>query len=338
MRGIYAKVLIILLIIIALIANHSECASNSVTLLLKSYQEEYVLHEPLHFSGTLINNTGSNIHIGGMEKFNENMELLYLVIEYEDGSITKRRTCYYYETVLRSPYYEGQSLKTGESYSFDIYPNRTYSILNMKERNWTFPKPGIYLVTLAYAVDDFWQVLWKPEGDALYSNQITINIVPPTTPEKEILDTYWNDLIKDWDGKHLYYFDRALINNMIAKHSSEPLIKYMYYALLHNAYTYDGIDYQLADINAQHLMNNYPDFRKGQIRRMYAEYMIHSGRMNEALNMLNEALIIMPTLKDDYYFMKTKINLEAGDSSAFYKWKRRRNKDVDMKEYHTYKN
>lgn len=315
--------------LIILLLAQSAFTEGNVTLVFTSYQREYILHEPVHFTGALINNSDHTVNIYHMEKFDENMECTFLEIQSPDGSKTKRRSSYGTSLELLSPKYLGQMLKPGNTFTFDIFPNRSQLLTYPHKGGWTFPEPGTYKVRLAYIVEEFRENLWKPEGNVLYSNQITLRIKSPSPIEREILDAYWDGVSVDWDGTNMSGFNTPELQIVLGKYPNEPLIKYVHFALLNASYTIDGPDFQMASMHFEHLVINYPNFRPGQIRRRYAGMLIHGGgRREEGLRILEEALSLKPGLKDDYRLMKLKINTEAGNGSAFWKWRRTKSQKI----------
>lgn len=307
---------------------HGHAADGEVALKLRSYQDVYVLHEPVQFIGELKNNSDEIVRLHSMESLaDENMSYLFLEIITPEGEKQERRTCFMLVDYFAFPEYKGEPLLPGETFGFDIFPNHTNSIGNILKGGWTFPEVGEYKVRLAYEVEDAMEYLWKPPGNRLYSNQITIRIVEPTPAQKEILAAYWKDSVSDgmtWDGKLMSGFDVRELNRVVQKYPNEPFIKYPLFALLNTETLVPDLSH--AAPHAQYLMSHFPDFRPGQVRRTYAAALIESGRQAEGLKVLDEALTLEPRLKDNFDFMMMKVGTEKGSEAAFWRWVREREK------------
>jgi hypothetical protein len=177
---------------------HVHAADGEVALKLRSYQDVYVLHEPLQFIGELINNSDQLVRLNSMEGLaDENMMYLFLEIITPNGEKQERRTCFSFVDYFTNVEYKGEPLWPGEMFGIDIFPNSTSSIEDVTKGGWTFPEVGEYKVRLAYEVEDAMEYLWKPPGNRLYSNQITIRVIEPSPAQKEILAAYWKGSISN---------------------------------------------------------------------------------------------------------------------------------------------
>jgi len=305
-------------------------AEGDVSLTLRSYQDVYVLHEPLQFMGELRNNSDQLVLLNSMEGLSdENMRDLFLEIITPNGEKQERRTCFSYVHYFTNAEYKGQPLWPGETFGIDIFPNHTYPITYSRGDNggWTFPEVGEYRVRLVYEVEDFMMYLWKPPGNRLYSNQITIRVIEPSPAQKEILAAYWKDSVSDgeaWDGKLMYGFDAKELNRVLQKYPTEPFVKYAIFALLNLESPMNHPDLANATDHAQYLMSHFPDFRPGPVRRAYAAALIASGQEAEGLKVLDEAITIEPRLKDNFNIMMLKVGTERGGKAGFWQWKRER--------------
>jgi hypothetical protein len=305
-------------------------ATDFVTLNLRSHQDVYVLHEPVQFMGELKNSSGEIVRLQSMRDLaDENMRYLFLEIITSEGEKQERRTCFGFIDYVAFPEYKGEPLLPGESYDFDIFPNHTYSIRqeDMMKGGWTFPEAGEYKVRLVYEVESFREHLWKPPGNRLYSNQITIRVVEPMPAQKEILAAYWKDSVSGgmtWDGKFMSGFDVKELNRVVQKYPNDAFIKYPLFALLNTESSMAVPDLSQVAPHAKYLMSHFPDFRPGPVRRLYAAALIESGRQKEGLKVLDEALAIDPRLKDNFDIMMLKVGTERGSERAFWQWVRER--------------
>lgn len=316
--------LLSLLILLPLI--QPSAIGNDIVLNLRSHQDIYVLHEPLHFIGELRNDAEQLVMLNSMEGLSdENMTYLFLEIITPSGEKQERRTCFSLRRSITNIEYKGEPLWPGETFGIDIFPNHTYSIReeDRMKGGWTFPVVGEYKVRLVYEVDDRMKHLWKPPGNRLYSNQMTIRIIEPTPAQEEILAAYWKDAVslgQAWDGKLMFGFDADELNRVLQKYPTDPFIKYPIFALLNMESGMLHPDLVNVIPHAQYLMSHFPDFRPGQVRRVYAGALIASERQSEGLNVLKEALTIEPRLKDNLDIMMLKVGTEKGSRAAFWQW------------------
>jgi|GEM_PF-4423446 len=319
-------------VILVLFATQGILGEGQVTLKLASYANSHVLHEPLELRGELVNDSDQTIRIYGMEMFsNENMPCLFLEITTPDGRQQQRRTCFSLPTVVKSATYIGEPLEPGARFGFKIYPSGTYFIDNINEGGWTFPVPGEYGVRLVYEVEEFRERLWKPVGNRLYSNQIKLRITIPLSAEKEILDSYWKDVVpygEAWDGKRMWGFDVPELQRVLGKYPNEPMIKYIHFALLNQASGAVRADLPNAKTHAELLMSRFPDFRSGLVRSACGAALIANGRKAEGLRVLEDALRVDPLLVNNESFMNLKITTEEGSDKAFWLWQDKRKAGV----------
>lgn len=319
---------VLLALLITLPSPGVGASDDGIVLTARSYQDTYVLHEPVQLTGELANNSDRAIRIYGIEKFSdENMPCLFMEIVTPDGRTQERRTHFYCVNLARSESYMGEPLKPGERRGFDIYPNHAYSIYDFAvDGGWTFPSPGDYRVRLVYEVEAFRKNLWKPPGNRLYSNQITIRVIEPSPAQKEILSAYWKGSNRGmrWDAKLMYGLNEAELHGMLQKYPAEPFIKYIHFALMHVALGQEHPDPTSAGMHARYLMSRAPDFRPGLVRWTYADVLIACGRKDEGIELMQEALEVEPRLVDNFDFMESKITAETGDSRAIWLWKKSR--------------
>lgn len=315
-----------------LLADRGGAVENGMALTLRSSQDVYVLHEPLHLRGELANRSNEAIRVYGIEYFsNENMPCLFLEIITPDGLKQERRTFFYHADYLKFAEYRGEPLEPGQQLGFDLFPNHTYPIHDVfaEGGGWSFPSPGDYKVRLVYVVEELRRILWKPPANRLYSNQITIRVISPSPAQREILEAYWkgtNDGMA-WDGKLMWGFDRAGLERVLQKYPDEPFTNYILFALLNTESVLARPDLPNAEVHARSLMSRFPDFRPGQVRRAYAAALIGSGQKAEGLEVLDEALRLEPHLRDNVDVMRLKITAEAGSEKAFRSWEKNRMKE-----------
>jgi hypothetical protein len=314
-------------------SNALEASENEVTLTLRSCQYVYVLQEPLMITGELVNGSSQQIRIYGIEKFSDpNMPCLFLEIITPSGRKQERKNFFWEDMHAKGETYMGEPLNPGERFAFDIFPNALCSIYDIVvDSGWAFPSPGEYKVRLVYEVEEFRIRLWKPPGNRLYSNQITIRVVEPYPAQKEILDAYWAEpgqgygFVCRWDGEQgMAAYEVNRMKGVLDKYPQEPFIKYIHYALLHQAMNYSPPALSSARSHAEYLMNRFPSFRPGRVRRAYAAALIECGQKAEGLRLLEEALRLEPHLKDDHGFMSLMIRTERGEN-AYWPWRSHRN-------------
>jgi hypothetical protein len=322
----------------ALCALQPCAAADSVSLTVESLQDVYVLREPVLLTGHLTNGSPQPIRIYGINTFgDQNMECLFLEIITPDGRKQERRSHFGFYILGKSDGYKGEPLNPGETFTFDVFPNILYSIYSLKEdAGLGFPTPGEYKIKLVYEVEQFRAKLWKPPGNRLYSNQISIRVVAPTEAQREILGAYWSNVVTRWEGDEgMTGFDADRLKDVLTKYPNDPFIKYVHYALLwldlHGLdEVYKGpkrpIDLADAQLHAAALMERYPNFRPGRVRWAYASVLIKCDRKAEGLRLLDEALRLEPHLKDDYGVMHLKVITERG-RNADWPWVIRRNTD-----------
>lgn len=301
---------------------------------LESVKGEYILREPVKFIVKFINESDRTIRIYRIDRFNENMEQMYLEVITPKGEIQLRKSTIALVNRISSVHYGGDPIEPGESIEVFLYPNETHFIQSPRSWGFTFPEAGTYRLRVVYTVEEFRERLWKPENNKMYSNSIDITFREPTPEEKEILDAFWDGMsyLFVWDEMPMAGFNVDRLKEVMAKYPNNHLMKYVYFAMGHELRCppigpSDSYDIDKAIEYFEMLKDRHPDFRFEETRQYLARFYMDAGRREEAIRLNNETLRERPNLKDHYRFMRQKILAEEQDNmKAVTKWIRKRSR------------
>lgn len=315
--------------------------SEELSLLLRTAQNEYILHEPVRFALTLRNVSDERQKVAEVSLWDMNMEFTFLEITTPEGELQFRR--YQYETVtaIWNAFYEGEPLEPGGSIESFLYPNVSFVMTDGKQRDqyrgleFTFPRVGTCKVRVCYFVSSFWEHLWKGEGGELYSNPITITFREPDSKEKEILDALWaggTTEIAIGDDMLAFSFEESQereLERIIEKYPEHALVKYAYFYLARSLVTLSG-GYVRGRVESgvelfETLMKRDPDFRYEETRQLLAMGYDRVDRKEDAIKLFSQTLTERPSLENNYRFMSRKIMVETGNNKiAVEKWRFKR--------------
>ena len=213
------RVSILILIIVGAVP--STGASNDldgIRMELSTEETQYVVGEPIKFRVRITNTANRQLNIVPPDELIQSGEFISYEIRYRDGSFVpiKLQNIFINRAIYQG--WTGTSLPTGESVEVILYPPPKY-----------FGAPGRWEARVVYEIHEVYGSLWRPDGGALRSNIVTLDIRAATKQEKDILDVYWQGYRKSGYEEYdiMVKVDESQLRSAIDEYGSQPLAKYL---------------------------------------------------------------------------------------------------------------
>jgi hypothetical protein len=302
-------------------------AGAQLQITIQSNKADYVVNEPVRLTVWYQNAGDSAINVMPARELGINMVCTFYKVTEPGGATVRRKNQFAYPNQLINPEYQGDLLRPSEYFEVSMYPSLTRSMPGEthQRRGFTFGEAGSYRLRLGYMPPPVEGRLWRPvDGGPALSNEIVINVRPPSVAEKAILDTYWSadraDLAME-DGPAYLNLDEQRTRRTLAAYSQHPLADFLRLNLACGLmkpgnHVDDEVIALLEELRPR------KEFRWDEVHMLLAASYSIRGDDKRAMEVCYEAIQYSPQLLHNYLFMTRVILAVSRDPQKIIEWDR----------------